>query len=280
MNHRVWWLFWAQNGIQSLIPNLQLVFHNRKIMLSEAMTEYWSRDVAFFFYLFLFFLHELINLCLELNQSISLLIRCNHSDNLLYLLKASRCVIYGASLHNTLLNATMHLDKKMSLFTLLTAWEVFLRVRDAPTGELRSRLSRFSSTHLNMTQDFPALFFLDMLHLQIQLHGERLTAAISVVGGMCWSQYSIWGTACDEICRRKNNKQIKSEMPSLHSRNSATFLFIYLSGRLFYPKWGGIWSKLQAVKGVYTKCYRTQFPTVLQKQVQDGYTVEGEERHK
>lgn len=65
-----------------------------------------------------------------------------------------------------------------------------------------------------MMQDFPALFHLDVLHLQIQMHCERLTAAIGVVTEMCQSLYSMWGTTCDAEDKRKykkTKKQIKNQ---------------------------------------------------------------------
>lgn len=132
-----------------------------------------------------------------------------------------------------LLKVTVHLDKKMSLFTLLTAWEVFLSVRDAPTGELRSRLSHFPSTHLNMVQDFPALLHLDVLHLQIQMHCERLTAAIGVVAEICQSQYSMWNTACDaaDLQKYKNKQMKKWEVRFAQSQHcNISIYFFFLAG--------------------------------------------------
>lgn len=80
-------------------------------------------------------------------------------------------------------------------------------------------------------QDFPALFHLDVLHLQIQMRCERLTATIGVVVEICQSQYSMWGTACDAADLQKyKNKQMKSEnvgfAQSQHC-NISIYLFIW-----------------------------------------------------
>lgn len=160
-----------------------------------------------------------------------------------------------------LLNAAVHLDKQMSLFALLTVWEVFLSVRDAPTGELRSRLSHFPSTHLSMMQDFPAFFHLDYKS-RCTVSGEQLWSVLLL-------ECAKVSTACEaphmnaEDLQKYKRKQIKSEMSGLHSCNIWTFLFIYWSGRHFSLKWGGMWSKLQTVKGDDTKGCRTQFPNTF-----------------
>lgn len=128
-------------------------------------------------------------------------------------------------------------------------------------------------------QDFPALFYLDMLHLQIQMHCVRLTSVICVVAEICQSQYSMWGTACEAADLQKyKNKQMKSEMSGLHSLNIATFLFIYLAGRRFYPTWGAIWSNLQAVKGVLQSAIDLDFQHFFINKKK--MVIEGELRHK
>lgn len=176
------------------------------------------------------------------------------------------------------LNASMCFDKKKSLFTLMTAWKVFLRVRDAPTGELRSRLSHVPSTHFNMLQDFPAFFL--------------FTCAASTNTDALWEVNSCdrllkcakAGTACEaphvrqQICRdiKTNKWKVRCRVCTI-STWQHFYLFIYLADTFF-------WSEVEydpsfrLLKQLIQSAGELSFQHSFRHKCE--MVIEGEERHK